>query len=157
ESNRKDTQKTILPPVDPNEAKTRELLIDYMLEEAGWDLSLANVKEFKVKGMPNNLEEGYADYVLWGNDGKPLAVVEAKRTSRDYNSGRHQAELYAKCLEKEFGQLPNIFLTNGYEISFYDWNYPIRPVNGYYTKDELILNIQRRPSKHHLNDITIDE
>lgn len=157
ESNRKETQKTILPPVDPNEAKTRELLIDYMLEEAGWDLSLANVKEFKVKGMPNNLEEGYADYVLWGNDGKPLAVVEAKRTSRDYNSGRHQAELYAKCLEKEFGQLPNIFLTNGYEISFYDWNYPIRPVNGYYTKDELILNIQRRTSKHHLNDITIDE
>lgn len=157
ESNRKETQKTILPPVDPNEAKTRELLIDYMLEEAGWDLSLANVKEFKVKGMPNNLEEGYADYVLWGNDGKPLAVVEAKRTSRDYNSGRHQAELYAKCLENEFGQLPNIFLTNGYEISFYDWNYPIRPVNGYYTKDELILNIQRRTSKHHLNDITIDE
>lgn len=157
ESNRKETQKTILPPVDPNEAKTRELLIDYMLEEAGWDLSLANVKEFKVKGMPNNLEEGYADYVLWGNDGKPLAVVEAKRTSRDYNSGRHQAELYAKCLEKEFGQLPNIFLTNGYEISFYDWNYPIRPVNGYYTKDELILNIQRRISKHHLTDITIDE
>lgn len=157
ESNRKETQKTILPPVDPNEAKTRELLIDYMLEEAGWDLSLANVKEFKVKGMPNNLEEGYADYVLWGNDGKPLAVVEAKRTSRDYNSGRHQAELYAKCLEIEFGQLPNIFLTNGYEISFYDWNYPIRPVNGYYSKDELILNIQRRTSKHHLNDITIDE
>ncbi len=157
ESNRKETQKTILPPVDPNEAKTRELLIDYMLEEAGWDLSLTNVKEFKVKGMPNNLEEGYADYVLWGNDGKPLAVVEAKRTSRDYNSGRHQAELYAKCLEIEFGQLPNIFLTNGYEISFYDWNYPIRPVNGYYTKDELILNIQRRTSKHHLNDITIDE
>lgn len=157
ESNRKETQKTILPPVDPNEAKTRELLIDYMLEEAGWDLSLGNVKEFKVKGMPNNLEEGYADYVLWGSDGKPLAVVEAKRTSRDYNSGRHQAELYAKCLEKEFGQLPNIFLTNGYEISFYDWNYPIRPVNGYYTKDELILNIQRRTSKHHLNDITIDE
>ncbi len=157
ESNRKETQKTILPPVDPNEAKTRELLIDYMLEEAGWDLSLANVKEFKVRGMPNNLEEGYADYVLWGNDGKPLAVVEAKRTSRDYNSGRHQAELYAKCLENEFGQLPNIFLTNGYEISFYDWNYPIRPVNGYYTKDELILNIQRRTSKHHLNDITIDE
>lgn len=157
ESNRIETQKTILPPVDPDEAKTRELLIDYMLEEAGWDLSLANVKEFRVKGMPNNLEEGYADYVLWGNDGKPLAVVEAKRTARDHNSGRHQAELYAKCLEKEYGQLPNIFLTNGYEISFYDWNYPIRPVQGYYTKDELILNVQRRTSKHHLNDITIDE
>ncbi|WP_295220770.1 DEAD/DEAH box helicase family protein [uncultured Chryseobacterium sp.] len=157
ESNRIETQKTILPPIDPDEAKTRELLIDYMLEEAGWDLSLANTKEFRVKGMPNNLEEGYADYVLWGNDGRPLAVVEAKRTARDHHSGRHQAELYAKCFEKEYGQLPNIFLTNGYEISFYDWNYPIRPVQGYYTRDELILNIQRRTSKHNLNDITIDE
>ena len=157
ESHRKETQKIILPPVDPNEAKTRELLIDYMLEEAGWDLSQSHVKEFKVQGMPNNTGDGFVDYVLWGDDGKPLAVVEAKRTSRDHNSGRHQAELYAKCLEAQFGQLPNIFLTNGYEISFYDWNYPIRPVQGYYTKDELTLNVQRRTSRHHLSDITIDE
>lgn len=126
EKYRKETQKTVLPPVDPNEAKTRELLIDYMLEEMGWDLSQSNVKEFRVEGMPNTKDEGFADYVLWGNDGKPLAVVEAKRTSKSQHSGRHQAELYAKCLEKTFGQLPNIFLTNGYEISFYDWYYPIR-------------------------------
>lgn len=157
EKYRKETQKTVLPPVDPNEAKTRELLIDYMLEEMGWDLSQSNVKEFRVEGMPNTKDEGFADYVLWGNDGKPLAVVEAKRTSKSQHSGRHQAELYAKCLEKIFGQLPNIFLTNGYEISFYDWYYPIRPVNGYYTKEELQLNIQRRTSRHHLNDITINE
>ncbi len=157
EHHRKDSQKTLLPPVDPNEAKTRELLIDYMLEEMGWDLSQSHVKEFRVEGMPNTKDEGFADYVLWGDDGKPLAVVEAKRTSKSQHSGRHQAELYAKCLEKTYGQLPNIFLTNGYEISFYDWHYPIRNVNGYYTKDELQLNIQRRTSKHNLNDITINE
>ncbi|WP_313305033.1 DEAD/DEAH box helicase family protein [Empedobacter sp.] len=157
EANRKETQQQILPPADPNEAKTRELLIDYMLEEMGWDISQTNVKEFRVEGMPNNKEEGFADYVLWGDNGKPLAVVEAKRTSRDINSGRHQAELYAKCLEKTFGQLPNIFLTNGYEISFYDWFYPIREVQGYYTKDELQLNIQRRTNKRNLNEMPIDE
>lgn len=93
EKYRKETQKTVLPPVDPNEAKTRELLIDYMLEEMGWDLSQSNVKEFRVEGMPNTKDEGFADYVLWGNDGKPLAVVEAKRTSKSQHSGRHQAEL----------------------------------------------------------------
>ena len=157
EANRKETQKQILPPSDPNEAKTRELLIDYMLEEMGWDLSAANVKEFRVQGMPNNKEEGFADYVLWEDNGKPLAVIEAKRTSRDTNSGRHQAELYAKCLEKTYGQLPVIFLTNGYEISFYDWFYPIRNIQGYYTKDELQLNIQRRTAKRNLNEIAIDE
>ena len=151
QAHRKDTQKQILPPADPNEAKTRELLIDYMLEEMGWDLSQPNVKEFRVEGMPNNKEEGFADYVLWGDNGKPLAVVEAKRTTRDANSGRHQAELYAKCLEKTYRQKPVIFLTNGYEISFYDWFYPLRSVQGYYTKDELQLNIQRRTAKRNLN------
>lgn len=157
EATRKESQQTTLPPIDPDEAKTRELLIDYMLEEAGWDLSKSNVKEFRVDGMPNNKEEGYADYVLWGDDGKPLAVVEAKRSSKDENIGRHQAELYAKCLEKTYGQLPNIFLTKGYEISFYDWNYPIRKVHGYYNKEELQLNIQRRNSKHPISEIPINE
>jgi type I restriction enzyme R subunit len=73
------------------------------LQEAGWDLSLPNVKEFRIEGMPNK-EEGFADYVLWGKNGKPLAVVEAKRTSRDPQVGRHQAELYAKNLENKYGK-----------------------------------------------------
>ena len=64
-------------------------------------MSLPNVKEFRIEGMPNNKEEGFADYVLWGKNGKPLAVVEAKRTSRDPQVGRHQAELYAKNLENK--------------------------------------------------------
>lgn len=156
EASRKEAQKITLPPKDPNESLTRLYLIDNQLEEMGWDLSQPNVREFPVHGMPNNKEEGYADYVLWGDNGKPLAVVEAKRTSRDWQAGRHQAELYARNLEKQFGQLPNIFLTNGYHIHFYDWEYPIREVHGYYTKDELELNIQRRTSKLSLNDMEIN-
>jgi type I restriction enzyme R subunit len=154
-ANRLATQSTVLPPKDPNEALTRTYLIDNLLQEAGWDLSLPNVKEFRIEGMPNNNEEGFADYVLWGKNGKPLAVVEAKRTSRDPQVGRHQAELYAKNLENKYGQKPNIFLTNGYEIHFYDWNYPIRQLQGFYTQDELELNIQRRNSKIPLHQIKI--
>ncbi len=156
EENRKNTQPNVAPPVDSNEALTRAIYIDGLLEEVGWDLSKPNVKEFPIAGMPNNSEEGFADYVLWGDNGKPLAVVEAKKTSRDLAVGRHQAELYAKNLEKQFGQLPNIFLTNGYHIHFYDWEYPIREVQGYYSKDELELNIQRRTSRLSLGEATIN-
>ena len=157
QANRLATQPIVLPPADPNEALTRSYLIDNLLAESGWDLMQPNVKEFRVEGMPNNAEEGFADYVLWGKNGKPLAVVEAKRTSRDAQVGRHQAELYAINLEKQFGQKPNIFLTNGYDIEFYDWQYPIRKVQGYYTQDELELNIQRRTSKIPLQEIDINK
>lgn len=150
------SQPTLLPPQDPNEALTRSFLIDPLLEEMGWNLSQRNIKEFPVEGMSNDSGKGAVDYVLWGDNGKPLAVVEAKRASRDVEAGRHQAELYAKCLEKQFGQLPNIFLTNGYHIHFYDWEYPIREVQGFYTKDELELNIQRRNSRKSLKNIEIN-
>lgn len=156
EAARKNSQPTVQPPKDPNEALTRAIYIDGLLEEVGWDLSPSNVREFPVPGMPNNANEGFADYVLWGDNGKPLAVVEAKRTSRDLQAGRHQAELYAKNLEKVYGQLPNVFLTNGYHIHFYDWEYPIREVQGFYSKDELDLNVQRRTSRSSLNDQSID-
>jgi type I restriction enzyme R subunit len=155
--NRATAQQEIQAPIDPNEALTRALLIDSLLEEAGWNMNARHVKEYEVKGMPNNAGKGFIDYVLWGDDGKPLAIVEAKRTARDYNSGKHQAELYARCLEQQFGYLPNIFLSNGYEMSFYDWHYPYRTVQGFYTKDELALNIQRRHSKKELSLIPIDE
>jgi type I restriction enzyme R subunit len=49
-----------------------------------------------------------------GDDGKPLGLVEAKRTKRDARVGQQQAKLYADCLEKQFGQRPVIFYTNGY-------------------------------------------
>ena len=144
-------------PKDPDEALTRAIYIDAMLEEAGWDLSPANVKEFPVQGMPSASGDGYVDYVLWGEDGKPLAVVEAKRTHRDAKVGQHQAELYARALEQKYGQLPNIFLTNGYQIYFYDWEYPLREVYGFYNREELALNIQRRTTKQKPSTIVINE
>ncbi len=156
-TNRIENQKQNTPIKDPNEALTREIYIDLLLEEMGWDLSHPNTKEFKVQGMPNKSGEGFADYVLWDTNGKPLAVVEAKRTSREHQSGKHQAELYATCLEKQFGQKPVVYITNGYEISFYDWEYPVRTVQGFHTQDQLQLLIQRRKSKTNLNNATINE
>jgi len=107
------------------EAETRQHIIDANLKEAGWiKLTPGRELEYKVKGMPKNADNpngnGYVDYVLWGDDGKPLALVEAKRTSKDIEVGRQQAFLYANCLEKEFGQRPIIFYTNGFEIKIWD-------------------------------------
>jgi len=117
---------------DYNEAQTRELLIDVMLRESGWDPADRNVREYRVSGMPNSSGTGYVDYVLWDDNGKPLALVEAKRTTRGYDQGKHQAELYADCLEEEFGVRPVIFLSNGYEIWIWDDEvYPPRKVLGF--------------------------
>lgn len=144
------------PPIDPDEALTRKIYIDNLLSEAGWDTSGTNVIEYPVKGMPTangkNDGDGRVDYVLWGNDGKPLAVVEAKRTSRDEKVGQHQAKLYADCLEKAFGQRPVIFYTNGFSTNLWDdLNYPPRTVCGFYTKDELQTLVNRRSQKHPLS------
>lgn len=140
-----------------NEAETRDAFIDLLLSEAGWPLDQPRDREYPVKGMPNNAEEGFADYVLWGDDGKPLAVIEAKRTKRDPRVGQQQAKLYADCLEKEFGVRPVIFYTNGYE--HYLWDdaaYPPRAVQGFLKKDELVLLHQRRSNRRSLATIDID-
>jgi type I restriction enzyme R subunit len=134
------------------EAETRAALIDFLLSEAGWT---ARVKgkdiEFPVKGMPNASGEGIVDYVLWGDDGKPLALVEAKRTTKDALAGQQQAKLYADCLEKQYGQRPVIFCSNGYEHFLWDdAYYPQRAVQGFYKKDELALLIQRRTTRKEL-------
>ena len=100
---------------DYSEAQTRDYFIDLLLKEAGWPLDQARDREFEVAGMPNNQDKGYVDYVLWGDDGKPLGLVEAKRTRRDARVGQQQAKLYADCLERQFGQRPLIFYSNGYE------------------------------------------
>ncbi|MBK7809769.1 MAG: DEAD/DEAH box helicase family protein [Saprospiraceae bacterium] len=155
----------VLPPIDPNEDLTRKIYIDTLLREAGWNPYGPNVAEYPVKGMPQGSGDvnghGYVDYVLWGDDGKPLAVVEAKRTKRDPRVGQHQAKLYADCLEKEFGQRPVIFYSNGFRSWMWDdVNYAPREVFGFYTKDELQMLIQRRSSQKTLveqiinNDIT---
>ncbi len=130
---------------DYSEAKTRELHIDLDLKRAGWDLSNPEDTEFPVEGMPNPSGKGFVDYVLWGENGKPLAVVEAKRTTENVDKGQQQAKLYADCLEKRFEVRPLIYYTNGYEIHFWDdMDYPPREVSGYRTREELELLIQRR-------------
>ena len=140
---------------DISEFETRKQFIDLDLKIAGWDST--NIREeVEVKGMPNTQEAGYVDYVLYGENGKPLAVVEAKRTSKDAKIGQQQAKLYADCLEKEYAQRPIIYYTNGKEIYMWDdLSYPERKVSGYYTQDELQLLIKRRKSKENLEHIYI--
>ena len=140
---------------DISEFETRKQFIDLDLKIAGWDIT--NIREeVEVKGMPNTQEAGYVDYVLYGENGKPLAVVEAKRTSKDAKIGQQQAKLYADCLEKEYAQRPIIYYTNGKEIYMWDdLSYPERKVSGYYTQDELQLLIRRRDSKENLEHIYI--
>ena len=131
-----------------SEAETCDYFIDLLLKEAGWALDKKDDREFEVSGMPNNQGTGFVDYVLWGDDGKPLAVVEAKRTKRDARAGQQQAKLYADCLEANFGQRPVIFYSNGYEHWLWDdTNYPPRSVQGFLKKSELELMIQRRTTR----------
>ena len=136
---------------DYSEDETRHYLIDVDLRRAGWPLSQERDREYEVTGMPNNKGKGYVDYVLWGDDGKPLAVIEAKRTTVDPVVGKQQAKLYADCLEAMHGQRPLIFMTNGYETWFWDdMAYPPRQVAGFYKKDELAGLIVRRSQKQPL-------
>ena len=139
---------------DWNESTTRRLLIDLALQRAGWPLDQEQDREYEVTGMPNASGVGYADYVLWGDDGKPLAVVEAKKTTVDPAVGRQQAKLYADGLEAMRGQRPIIFYTNGYETYLWDDQaYEPRVVAGFYKKDELASLLHRRAHRERL-DVT---
>jgi len=146
---------------DYNEAETRKHIIDLMLEEAGWKLDAANLKEYPVTGMPTKdgqgTTTGRVDYVLWGENGKPLAVIEAKKTTVSQKAGKAQAKNYADCLEKMTGQRPLIFYTNGYETEFWDdTQYPPRPVWGFYKRDELQRLIDRRAERLPLSEAVIN-
>ena len=137
---------------DYNEEETRTYLIDVLLHEAGWKIEHKRDREYPVSGMPisqaNPNGNGFVDYVLWGDDGTALAVVEAKRTHRRAEDGQQQAKLYADCLEKECGVRPVIFYTNGYETHLWDDHfYPPRQVQGFYTKAELELMVKRRTDR----------
>jgi type I restriction enzyme R subunit len=140
-----------------NEAETRDRYIDLLLREAGWALDKPDDIEFRVEGMPNNEGIGFVDYVLWGADGKPLGLVEAKRTRKDARQGQQQAKLYADRLEARFGQRPVIFFSNGYEHWIWDdTRYPPRQIGGFYKRDELELLIQRRTSQKKLGSESIN-
>lgn len=142
---------------DYSEAATRDYFIDLLLKEAGWQLDPKKNFEIKVSSMPNEEGIGFVDYVLWGDDGKPLALVEAKRTKKGAKEGQQQAKLYADCLEKQYGQRPVIFCSNGYEHWIWDDAiYPPRAVQGFYKKAELELMIQRRTSRKPLATAVID-
>ena len=141
-----------------SEAETRRYLIDVDLHRAGWPLDQKRDREYGVTGMPNNEGIGYADYVLWGDDGKPLAVVEAKKTTLDPAVGQQQAKLYADCLEAMHGQRPVIFYTNGYETHLWDdLAYPPRKVAGFYKKEELTRLILRRTQREALDVATVKD
>jgi type I restriction enzyme R subunit len=143
---------------DYREADTRAYIIDVDLRSAGWALTEKRDREYELTGMPSNKGTGFADYVLWGDDGKPLAVVEAKRSTSDPQEGQQQAKLYADCLEQMHGQRPLIFYTNGYDIYFWDdTQYPPRRVSGYYKKKELESLIVRRGSRDGLTNVKLNE
>ena len=143
---------------DISEYETRKKYIDLELKLAGWDFETNITEELKLSGMPNAHQEGYADYVLFGKNGLPLAVVEAKRTSVDPRVGQNQAKLYADCIENEYHQRPVIYYTNGFEIYMWDdMNYTPRKVAGFYTQDELQLLINRRNSRQSLEHIFVDD
>ncbi len=143
---------------DYNEAETRDAFIDLLLAEAGWSaFQHGRDTEYEVSGMPSDSGVGFVDYVLWGKDGKPLGLVEAKRTRKSPLVGQQQAKLYADCLEAKFGQRPLIFYTNGYEHWLWDdLQHPPREVSGFYTHDELELMIQRRQTRKPLAGEDID-
>lgn len=147
---------------DYSEAETRRLIIDVLLAEAGWPLDQARDREYPVTGMPNVEGKGFVDYVLWGTDGLPLAVVEAKRTTTSPQVGQQQAKLYADCLAAEFGRRPVIFYSNGYQhwvwddAAFAGSGYAPREIQGFYTRDELELMIQRRQTRLPLTGAAVD-
>ena len=145
--------------LDWSEAETRRYKIDRLLAEAGHtNFEMGRDLEYEVHGMPSTSGIGYVDYVLWGDDGLPLALIEAKKTTISPMTGQQQAKLYADRLEAETGQRPIIFYSNGYEHWIWDdTQYPPRRVQGFYTQDELALLIQRRDSKAPLAATDINE
>lgn len=147
---------------DLSEFQTRKRYIDVDLKQMGWKFtgSDADVREeYPVDGMDGVIgQKGYCDYVLFGKDGLPLAVVEAKRTSKDPNSGKKQAALYADCLMRMFGRRPIMFTTNGFETySWDDLSSPQRKVSGIFSKDDLQKLTNRREERLTLSNIPIDD
>ena len=146
-------------PEEASEFATRKLYIDAMLMDAGWVLNRNWVEEVKLTGLPTKSGYGYADYVLYDDAGKPLAVVEAKKTSVGIEQGRQQAEVYAESLAKQHGRKPIIFLTNGFDTRIIDHSYPERPVASVYSKRDLekLYNIRalRRTLRHAVVDKAI--
>ena len=155
---REEQQQAYTPkPLEISEYKTRKLYIDVMLEDAGWTKGKDWLDEVELPGMPNQSEVGYADYVLYGDDGKALAVIEAKRTCVDVAKGRQQAKLYADLLEKQYNRRPVIFLTNGFETRIDDGQYPERRVAAVFSKRDLEKMFNLRRMRQPMSLIQVDK
>ena len=128
-----------------------------MLQDAGWTEGEDWINEYELPGMPNKSEVGYADYVLMGNDGRILAVIEAKRTCVDVSKGRQQAKLYADLIEEKQKRRPVVFLTNGFETKIIDNQYPERKVSAFYSKRDLEKLFNLQTMKSSLKYITVDK
>ena len=155
---RAEQQQTYVPkPLDLSEYKTRKIYIDTMLTDAGWTEGRDWLNEVELPGMPNKSEVGYADYVLYGDDGRPLALIEAKRTCVDVSKARQQAKLYADLLEKKYHRRPVIFLTNGFETRIDDGAYPERKVATIYSKRDLEKLFNLRTMRTSLKNVMVDK
>ena len=156
---RAEQQQTYVPkPLDLSEYQTRKIYIDFMLQDAGWVEGKDWLNEVELYGMPNKSEVGYADYVLYGDDGKPLAVLEAKRTCVDVSKGRQQAKLYADLLEQKYGRRPIIFLSNGFDTHIWNDKYdPERRVAAVYSKRDLEKLFNLRSMRTSLKNVMVDK
>lgn len=155
---REEQHQTYVPkPLDLSEYKTRKIYIDTMLMDTGWKEGKNWINEVELPGMPNKSEVGYADYVLYDDAHRPLAVIEAKRTCVDVAKGRQQAKLYADILEKQYGRRPVIFLTNGFDTRIDDGQYPERKVSMIYSKRDLEKWFNLQSMKTSLKHITVDK
>lgn len=155
---RQEQQQAYVPkPLDLSEYKTRKLYIDAMLMEAGWTEGKDWLNEVELHGMPNQSGIGFADYVLYDDMHRPLAVIEAKRTCADVSRGRQQAKLYADLLEQKYKRRPVIFLTNGFETHIIDGQYPERPCAVIYSKRDLEKWFNLLAMRTSLEHVTVDK
>lgn len=147
-------------PLEFSEFATRKAYIDVMLIDAGWEYNKNWKDEYPIDEMPNHSGFGFADYVLFGDDGRPLAVIEAKKTCVDVSKGRQQAVLYADFLEKKFGRRPILFLSDGFDTRIWidcKKGYPERQVSGIYSKRDLEKLYNIMSMRTHLNNIKIND
>lgn len=155
---REEQKQTYVPkPLDLSEYDTRKLYIDTMLMDAGWTEGKDWLREVELPGMPNKSEKGRADYVLYDDAHRPLAVIEAKRTCTDVSKGRQQAKLYADILEKQYGRRPVVFLTNGFDTRIIDGQYPERKVSVIYSKRDLEKWFNLLEMRTDLSNVCIDK
>lgn len=146
----------------PNESQTRSSMIDTQLARAGWSANRRDLLEESVIGTKESSKpydsKQIADYILLSSVGEPLAVVEAKKTTRDAIAGKRQAADYADLIKRDFGYDPFIFLANGKEILFWGRaSYPPRSISGYYTRDDLERLLHQRKYSQPLGNVDINE